>query len=220
VLTAYSVGSRAEGRRSLWVPPLLLVASVPFFVAAWQHGQDSGNIVPSFVWLVAGWATGRTVRSWRHKSVALELANRELTEQRELQAQAAVAVERGRIARELHDVVAHNVSMMVVQAGAAARVLRDQPDVRNALEVIAATGRETVDEMRALLGVLRSTDGRGSDDGRAALKPQPGLADLEQLVSGVREAGLPVTLRIEGAARPLPPRAGPVRLPDRAGGAD
>jgi len=111
-----------------------------------------------------------------------------------------VAVERGRIARELHDVVAHNVSMMVVQAGAAARVLHgDEPDVRNALDVIAATGRETVDEMRTLLGVLRS------DDGPAALRPQPGLADLEQLVGGVREAGLPVTLRIEGAPRPLPP---------------
>jgi signal transduction histidine kinase len=206
VLTAYSVGSRGEGRRSLWAPPVLLAASVPVFVAARLHGQDSGNIIPSLVWLVAAWATGRTVRSWRHKNVALELANRELTEQRELQAQAAVAVERGRIARELHDVVAHNVSMMVVQAGAAARVVRDQqPDVRNALEVIAATGRETVDEMRTLLGVLRSKDGQGCDDGQAALKPQPGLADLEQLVSGVREAGLPVTLRIEGAARPLPP---------------
>ena len=90
-----------------------------------------GNIIPSLVWLVAAWATGRTVRSWRHKNTALELANRELTVQREMQAQAAVAVERGRIARELHDVVAHNVSMMVVQAGAAARVVRDQqPDVR------------------------------------------------------------------------------------------
>ena len=199
-LTAYSVGSRAEGRRALWVPPLLLLASVPVFVAARLHGQDSGNIIPSLVWLVAAWAVGRVVRSWRHKNAALEAANRELEEQRELQAQAAVAVERGRIARELHDVVAHNVSMIVVQAGAAARVLYgEQPDVRNALEVIAGTGRETVDEMRTLLGVLRS------DDGPAALKPQPGLADLEQLVSGVREAGLPVTLRIEGAPRPLPP---------------
>jgi signal transduction histidine kinase len=65
--------------------------------------------------------------------------------------------------------------------------------------VIAAAGRETVDEMRTLLGVLRS------DDGPATLKPQPGLADLEQLVDGVREAGLPVTLRIEGTPRPLPP---------------
>jgi len=199
-LTAYSVGSRAEGRRALWVPPVLVVASVPVFVAARMHGQNSGNIVPSFVWLLAAWATGRTVRSWRHKNLALERANRELAEQRELQAQAAVTVERGRIARELHDVVAHNVSMIVVQAGAAARVLRgEQPDVRNALDVIASTGRETVDEMRTLLGVLRS------DDGPAALKPQPGLADLEQLVSGIREAGLPVTLRIEGSPRPLPP---------------
>jgi signal transduction histidine kinase len=198
-LTAYSVGSRTEGRRALWVPPVLLLASVPVFVAARLHGQDSGNIIPSVVWLVAAWAVGRVVRSWRHKNAALEAANRELQEQRELQAQAAVTVERGRIARELHDVVAHNVSMIVVQAGAAARVLHgEQPDVRNALEVIAATGRETVDEMRTLLGVLRS------DDGPSALKPQPGLADLEQLVSGVREAGLPVTLRIEGAPRPLP----------------
>jgi signal transduction histidine kinase len=67
------------------------------------------------------------------------------------------------------------------------------------LEVIAATGRETVDEMRTLLGVLRS------DDGPASLKPQPGLANLEQLVSGIREAGLPITLLIEGAPQPLPP---------------
>jgi signal transduction histidine kinase len=132
--------------------------------------------------------------------VALEIANRELEQQRELQAQAAVTVERGRIARELHDVVAHNVSMMVVQAGAAARVLDgEQPDVRNALDVIATAGRETVDEMRTLLGVLRS------DDGPAALKPQPGLADLEQLAGAVGEAGLPVLLRIEGEPRSLPP---------------
>ena len=71
-------------------------------------------------------------------------------------------VERGRIARELHDVIAHNISMMVVQAGAAGLVLDgEQPHVRNALEVIAGTGRQTVDEMRTLLGVLRSDDGPG-----------------------------------------------------------
>jgi len=199
VLVAYSVGSRAEGRRALWVPPVLAAAAIPVFVAAVIHGQSAGNAIPSFVWLLAAWAVGRSVRSWRLKSIALELANRELAEQREMQAQAAVMVERGRIARELHDVVAHNVSMMVVQAGAAERVLDGaQPDVRSALDVIAATGRETVDEMRALLGVLRS------EDGPDALRPQPGLADLEQLVSGIREAGLPVTLRYEGALRPLP----------------
>jgi signal transduction histidine kinase len=133
------------------------------------------------------------------KSLALELANRELAEQRELRAQAAVTIERGRIARELHDVVAHNVSIMVVQAGAAERVLQGaQPHVRDALEAIARTGRQTVDEMRTLLGVLREADDP------TALKPQPGLAELERLVDGVRTAGLPVTLRIEGDPRELP----------------
>jgi len=163
------------------------------------HGQSAGNAIPNFVWLLAAWAVGRTVRSWRQKSVALELANRTLAEQRELQAQAAVTIERGRIARELHDVVAHNVSMMVVQAGAAQRVLDGpQPDVRNALEAIAHTGRQTVDEMRTLLGVLRETNDP------TALKPQPGLAELERLVDGIRSAGLPVTLRVEGDPQGLP----------------
>jgi signal transduction histidine kinase len=163
------------------------------------HGQSVGNAIPNYVWLLAAWAVGRSIRSWRHRSAELELANRELAESRELRAHAAVAVERGRIARELHDVVAHNVSMMVVQAGAAARVLAgDQPAVRDALEAIAETGRHTVDEMRTLLGVLRS------DDGTAALQPQPGLSNLDQLVAGVGEAGLPVTLRVEGQPRLLP----------------
>lgn len=199
-LVAYSVGSRYEG--PTWAPPLLALAAVPLFVVAVVHGQSAGNAIPNYVWLLAAWAVGRTVRGWREKSVALEQANRELAAQRELQAQAAVTVERGRIARELHDVVAHNVSMMVVQAGAAARVLDgDQPNVSDALDAIAQTGRRTVDEMRTLLGVLRN------DRDPAARKPQPGLADLEQLVDGVRAAGLPVTLRVEGEPRPLPQAA-------------
>ena len=198
VLCGYSVGSRAEGRPAIWVPPVLAVAAIPMFALAVASGQDPGNVIPSYAWLIAAWALGRTVRSWRRKNVALERANRELDRQRELQAQAAVMVERGRIARELHDVVAHNVSMMVVQAGAAERVLDgDQPHVRRALDVIASTGRQTVDEMRTLLGVLRS------DDGLGGLTPQPRLADIDELVQGVREAGLPVTLRIDGEPCPL-----------------
>jgi len=195
-LVSYSVGSRSDGR--LWAPPVLAVAAVPLFVAAVVHGQSAGNAIPNYVWLLAAWTVGRSVRSWRRKSVALELANHELAEQRELQARAAVAVERGRIARELHDVIAHNVSMMVVQAGAAERVLEGQQQVRDALDAIALTGRQTVDEMRTVLGVLRA------EDGSAARRPQPGLADLEQLVASVGEAGLPVRLRIEGERRELP----------------
>jgi len=198
-LAFYSVGSHVSGRFQIWAPVGLAAAALPLFVAAVVHGQSAGNAIPNYVWLLAAWAVGRSIRSWRQRSDELEVANRRLAESRELQAHAAVAVERGRIARELHDVVAHNVSMMVVQAGAAARVLDgNQPAVRNALEAIAVTGRETVDEMRTLLGVLRS------DDGSAALQPQPGLSDLEQLVAGVREAGLPVTLRVEGEPRLLP----------------
>jgi signal transduction histidine kinase len=197
-LVFYSLGSRYGGPR--WVPSALAVAAVPLFVVSVIHGQSAGNAIPNYIWLVAAWAAGRTVRGWRHKSVALEVANRELAEQRDLQAQAAVAVERGRIARELHDVIAHNVSMMVVQAGAAERVLGgDQRPVREALNAIALTGRQTVDEMRAVLGVLRG------DDDRPSLRPQPGLADLDQLLASVREAGLPVGLRVEGEPRQLPP---------------
>ena len=200
VLAAYSVGSRTEGSRAVWAPPVLAVAALPVFVVAIAHGQDPGNANPSYVWMAAAWVVGRLMRSWRQKAAALEQANVELAEQRELLAQTAVTLERGRIAREIHDVIAHNVSMMVVQAGAATRILEgDQPRVRTALDVIATTGRQTVDEMRSLLGVIRS-----EHDG-AARDPQPGLADLDQLVTGVHEAGLPVTVRIEGEQRPLPP---------------
>jgi signal transduction histidine kinase len=196
-LVAYSVGSHYEG--PLWAPAGLALAAVPLFVVAVVHGQSAGNAIPNYAWLLAAGAVGRTVRSWRRKSLALGLANQELAEQRELQAQAAVTIERGRIARELHDVVAHNVSMMVVQAGAAERVLEGaQPHVRNALEAIARTGRQTVDEMRTLLGVLRETNDP------TGLTPQPGLAELDRLVDGVRTAGLPVTLRVEGDPRELP----------------
>jgi signal transduction histidine kinase len=199
VLVAYSLGSRGEGMRAAIAGPLLAAVAGAMFLVAVASGQSRGNVLPSFVWLVAAGTVGRIVRSWRSRAAELERANRELAEQRELQAEAAVAVERGRIARELHDVIAHNVSMIVVQAGAAARVLEgSQPHVREALDAIESTGRATVDEMRRLLGVLRA------DDGAAALSPQPGLADLDRLVANVRDAGLPVSVRVEGARVPLP----------------
>lgn len=198
-LAAYSAGSRAEGRRADWVPPALVIAALPLFIAAVQHGQSGGNAFPSLLWLVAAWAVGRTVRSWRHQNEALARANQELAAQRARQEEAAVAVERGRIARELHDVIAHNVAMMVVQAGAATRVLDgEHPQVRAALDVIATTGRQTVDEMRTVLGVLRAAQPA------AGREPQPGLHDLSQLVASVEQAGLPVRLRVEGDPLPLP----------------
>ncbi|HEX5087356.1 MAG TPA: sensor histidine kinase [Nocardioides sp.] len=202
-LAFYSLGAHAAGRAARWAPVVLLVLSAGLFVVIWQHGQSAGHAVPSFVWLVAAWVVGRGVRHGRLQNAALAAANAELEVERNLRAEAAVAIERGRIARELHDVIAHNVSMMVVQAAAAERILEDgQPQVRQALDTIADTGRQTVDEMRTLLGVLRNQSAVGD---RPELAPQPGLGDLEELAAGVRAAGVPVELHIEGPRREVSP---------------
>ena len=199
VLASYSIGAHTAGRRRWLGLGLMFGVGLPFMVAAGGNGMATGNALAPIAWLTGAWAVGAIIRGRRLRTAELELLTAELAQQRDLQAQAAVAVERGRIARELHDVVAHNVSMMVVQAGAADRVLEgDQPDVRRALAAIAGTGRETVDEMRLLLGVVRSDEGAG-------LSPQPGLGDLDQLVSNVRSAGLHVDLRVEGERSPLSP---------------
>ena len=199
VLASYSISAHTAGGRRWLGLGLMFGVGLPFMVAADSNGMASGNALAPIAWLTGAWAVGAIIRGRRLRTAELELLTAELAQQRDLQAQAAVAVERGRIARELHDVVAHNVSMMVVQAGAADRVLEgDQPDVRRALAAIAGTGRETVDEMRLLLGVVRSDEGAG-------LSPQPGLGDLDQLVSNVRSAGLHVDLRVEGERSPLSP---------------
>ena len=201
IVAYYSLGANAEDRSSVVNAGLALTISLIGGIASTATGEETlGNTLPILVWTFAAWLIGRIIRSWRGRAGELEQLNRELEQQRELQAQAAVAVERGRIARELHDVIAHNISMIVVQAGAAARVLEgDQPHVSGALEAIEATGRETVDEMRRLLGVLRR-----ADDG-LSLAPQPGLEDLAALTAQVRAAGLPVELCVEGTPIALPP---------------
>jgi signal transduction histidine kinase len=112
----------------------------------------------------------------------------------------AVVEERHRIARELHDVIAHSVSVMTVQAGAVRRLLRDdQQKERQALETVEATGREALTEMRRLVGLLRE---KGA---MPEFSPQPGMRTIDTLVDGVRAAGLPVELEIEGAPQALPP---------------
>ena len=118
----------------------------------------------------------------------------------------AAAEERLRIARELHDAVGHDVSLMVVQAEALAAVTGDER-----ADAIAALGRRTMGEMHRTLKVLRD---------EAELAPQPGLDDLGGVLDGARAAGVPITLAVEGAPRALAAGAGRVRVPDRAGGGD
>jgi signal transduction histidine kinase len=172
--------------------------------------QGSGGTVEQFITefvinlliLVLAWTVGVTIRTRRAYVAALEARNELLEREREENARLAMALERGRIARELHDVVAHNVSVVVVQAGAAERLVETDPArARQAMRDVAATGRQALEEMRRLLGVLRDEE-RG--DGMA---PQPGVAELESLARQVGDAGLPVELSVQGEQRPIPESA-------------
>ena len=120
--------------------------------------------------------------------------------ERDAAVREAAEEERRRIARELHDVIAHSVGVMVVQAGAARRVVAEKPDAAGeSLRAVEESGHEAMAELRRMLGVL-------ADDGEEApTAPQPGIATLDTLVARVREAGLPVSLSIEGEERHLPP---------------
>jgi signal transduction histidine kinase len=144
---------------------------------------------------------GDSTRYRRAYYTNLEERAAQLERERDTNAQIAAAAERARIARELHDVVAHNVSVMVVQADGAAYALDSDPGrTRAALAAISATGRQALAEMRALLGVLR----RGDEVGQAALAPLPGLGQLDELLDQARAAGLPVTFELSGLPRPVP----------------
>ena len=181
---------------AVWTPSrrfLVGVAAValPTLVAAAIGSGPSGSVEFTVVTLVVMLLVRRGIRDREQRA---EIAERE----REVAAREAVVEERARIARELHDVIAHNVSMMVVQAGAERRVLDGaNGSTREVLETIEQIGRGALTEMRRLLGMLRS-------DAADPLAPQPGLDDVATLVTQVREAGLPVELAIDGERRDLP----------------
>jgi signal transduction histidine kinase len=148
-----------------------------------------------------GWVLGDSMRYRRAYYANLEERAARLERDRDAQAQIAAAAERARIARELHDVVAHNVSVMVVQADGAAYALGTDPGrARDALAAISATGRQALTEMRVLLGVLR----RNGDSDQAELAPLPGLDQLDDLLDQTRAAGLPVSCTVQGEPVPLP----------------
>jgi signal transduction histidine kinase len=148
---------------------------------------------------LVAWVLGDSMRYRRAYLTSLEDRAARLERERDAQARIAAAAERARIARELHDVIAHNVSVMVVQADGASYALRSEPDrTAQALAAISQTGRQALAEMRRLLGILRS------DDQQADLAPVPGLDQLRELLDQARRAGMSVSFTLEGAARPLP----------------
>jgi signal transduction histidine kinase len=178
----------------------------------WYDDVTWQDWVTSFALLAAAWGLGELQRRRRLATAHLEQLNAQLQRERDLKARWAVAEERARIARELHDVVAHSVSVMVVQAGAARRLVDGDPaQARQALTSIESTGRQALAEMRRLLGVMRRDGDARPEEAADALAPQPGLADLDALVGPARDAGLEVELQVEGALGRWPP--GSTRLP-------
>jgi signal transduction histidine kinase len=150
--------------------------------------------------LAAAWLLGHFAHNYRAYAARLEERTAELEQAREELARRAVTEERLRLARELHDVVAHAMSVIAVQSGVGAHVADSQPEeVGKALAAIEATSRDALTELRRLLGVLRQ-DG----DPQASLTPVPGLANLEGLLAELAKAGLAVKLRVEGRPAPLP----------------
>jgi signal transduction histidine kinase len=179
----------------------LFVMWVMAYVATWADDPEVGVDDAVFVIVVFGlaWLGGVVLHNRLARARETEERLARVEREREERARAAVAEERSRIARELHDVVGHHVSVMTVQAGAVRRLLReDQDREREALEVVEQTGREALAEMRRMVGVLR----RAEDS--PALAPQPSLEHVQKLIDQTRDAGLAVELDVEGEPLPLP----------------
>ncbi|WP_251019407.1 sensor histidine kinase [Streptomyces sp. ISL-11] len=154
------------------------------------------------------WWFGNSARRLAGRNAQLSAVTEQLRLEKEENARRAVAEERVRIARELHDVVAHHMSVISVQAGLAHYVFTADPDTaRDALGTISATSGEALEEMRRLLAVLRVGPEDAGEDGDGPYRPTPGLDRLEELAERVRAAGVPVELEITGERRPLAPGA-------------
>ena len=197
-LAAFTTGESARSRAWSGIGTIAIATfmTVGFLV---QDANPFQSAVLPFAIVLPAWLVGDVVRATRIETVARAQAAEHALAEAEARARSAAAEERRHMARELHDVVAHGVSVMVIQAGAARQVVSSAPDrASEALLTVEATGREVMAELRRLLGVL-------NDVGEAAgVAPQPGIEQLGALVDRVRAAGLPAELEIVGAPRALP----------------
>ncbi|GAA2672585.1 sensor histidine kinase [Nonomuraea recticatena] len=200
LLALYTVASRRR-------PAVSLLWGLPV-AASWWHASFLGpgeylwpNLVQVSVMVAVAWTFGNSTRLLVERNKQLAHLTERLRQEQEDRARRAVTEERVRIARELHDVVAHHMSVIVIQAGLARYVFGSDPaTARGALSTIADTGSEVMGEMRRLLSVLR-IDADDEGDGYDSV---PGLQRLDQLVERVRSAGVPVHVSITGSVRPLP----------------
>jgi signal transduction histidine kinase len=198
IVLAYTAGAHLPRRRAFLALPLMFLGICGVNLGT-AKATTSDYVFPSTVVLIA-WLSGRAVRARALLTEELHEAAIRAEEAHEAEGQRAMAEERRRIAREMHDVVAHSVSVMVVQAGGARRIIQRDPErAAQAAAQIEYTGRAALVEMRRLLGLLHAGEGEAG-----ALAPQPSLAELDALIERSRAAGLPVEVRVLGERRPLP----------------
>jgi signal transduction histidine kinase len=205
-LAVYSLAAYGERRLAVlgvavWAS-LLTVRLGYLLVTRWPVAVGGlYDVVDDYVLLAAAWTLGEGVRQRRVHAAELEDRTARLERERDEKARQAAIQERLRIARELHDVVAHSLSVIGIQAGAARLVLDAAPNstrAREAVAAIEATANQAMAEMRRALGILRDTERSG-----AALAPLPGLGQLPALLDQLSTAGLPVELTVAGTPRPL-----------------
>ena len=195
VMAVYTVASLSPPRVSLRVVVMVITAVTVASLLA--NGWDA---IATPLPILVGWLAGENSRTRRAYIAGVTAWASERDREREERSRRAVADERLRIARELHDVVAHTMSVVAVRSGVARVVVDTQPEeARRALEIIETTSRRALQEMRLLVGVLREGDA-GRD-----YTPAPGMADLPRLVEEIGAAGVTVSVQVEGEPRPLPP---------------
>ena len=199
LLLVYGIGRHLEGR-AVWAVTACAAVLMSAFTAIEQSDDAVGNYIVSIgALVVAPVLIGRVIRSRAQLNQALREKAERLEHERADRAAVAALEERTRIAGELHDVVAHALSAMVVQASGARRLAeRDPARAADAFKTVETSGRETLTEIRRLLGVLRR------EDEEIALAPQPSLRHVGSLVRRLEAAGLPVEVGVEGEARELP----------------
>lgn len=198
VVAMYAVASR-RGLR--WAIAAGAVVELGVCLVLIRWGELSVlNLASGTLFTIVIGLSGVYANTRRRYLEGLEERAERAEHERDQQARIATAAERARIARELHDVVAHNVSVMIVQADGAGYAIDSDPEqARQAVKTISSTGRQALAEMRRLVGVLRKDDG-GEED----YAPQPGVAELTELVTHIRASGLPVEFEVTGGPRDLP----------------
>ncbi|MFD9004401.1 histidine kinase [Streptomyces sp. NPDC059582] len=194
LVLCFIVATRARRASTVAVIASLVVQLL--LLGGFAHGDGLAvNLLIGLLAMAAACTVGLLSRERREHAV--ELRSQEVAE--------AVVAERLRIARELHDMVAHSIGIIAIQAGVGSRVIRTQPEeAHQALRAIEATSRETLSGLRRTLVALRQADPDAENSGRAPLTPSPGLADLERLAAATADAGVRVNVRRGGEQRPLP----------------